>query len=893
MNSEKSNSYILDDFLKKSDTTVQNGFIHYLPAEYQEKEPMKTQNLSRNTVLISIGSLVLMILIIVMVYLRHKDFAKTVVSQTQQQLLSITKTTANRLEEHIAKQSEALRFLATNPQFQKEIHKKIIHKKPADKYCFLKALYKIHKNETDALSIVNADGIMLHRHPFIENRPGMDKTDKPGVAYVIREHKPYVSEVFYNTSGNLAISISEPIFYEDEFVGLVRWMIQMDTIYEYFIAPIDAGREGCKWLIDDRGFMIAHGDFDEVGEHFITHKKEKMPDHDWSSLEKVVTKATLGNGGTGLFICPKRGKRIIAHMPVHVGNQLWSFGLSMNYSEIEGPIIEHENNTLLLSALILLLFGAGIFAFFRAQQRKTELKTETTHLQQIAKSAEALQKSEQQYRTIFDDSRDAIYVTSRDGRFVDVNQSALDLFGYTKEEMLGTDVRKTYANPDDWNLFQQAIEKNGAVGNYEVKFRKKNGMEIDCLKTSTVRYADDGTIIGYQGIIRDVTEQRRLEAQLQQAQKMEAVGTLAGGIAHDFNNVLQAISGYVQLLLMKKEKKDPDIRYLNQIDNAAQRATELTKQLLIFSRKVKNELRPVNLNQEVIQVHGLLQRIIPKMIEIELDLEKDIKIINADPMQLEQIMMNLGINAKDAMPDGGKLVFETKNIILDEGYCKAHTEAVPGEYVLLAISDTGHGMDKEVLEHIFEPFFTTKGIGKGTGLGLAMVYGIVKSHNSHIVCYSEPGRGTVFKIYFPVLEEANVELSVESEKEAEIRGGHETILLVDDEESLLVLGQDMLREHGYTTITVESGERAIEIYKREKDRIDLVILDIGMPGMGGYNCLQELLKINPEIKVIIASGYTDSDKARKVLEHGAAGFISKPYRLADMLDNLRELFDEG
>jgi len=835
---------------------------------------------------------VLMILIIVMVYLRHRDFANTVVLQTHQQLLVIAETTANRLEEHIANQSQALKFLAANPQFQEKIHKRIMEKKTDDEYCFLKELYKIHKHNTNALTALDADGIMLHRHPFIKDRPGMDHRDKPGVAYVIREHKSYVSEVFYNNLGDLAISISEPVFYQDEFVGLVRWMIQMDTIYKHFIESIDAGRQGCKWLMDDRGSMIAHGDFSNIGKHFITHKKEKFPSHDWSSLRKVITNATLGNKGTGLFICPKRGKRIIAYMPVRVGNQIWSFGLSMNYSEIEGSIIEHENNTLILSALIILLFGAGTAAFFRAQRRKSELKSEAKHLKQISKSAEALRESEQRYRALFDKSRDAIYVTSRDGRFIDINQSALDLFGYTRKEMLELDVRKIYAKPDGRNLFQQEIEKGGAVRDYEIKFCKKDGTEIDCLNTSTVRRTDDGIIIGYQGITRDVTEKKRLEAQLQQAQKMEAVGTLAGGIAHDFNNVLQAISGYVQLLLMKKEKKDPDIRYLNQIDRSAQRAAELTKQLLIFSKKIKSKLRPVDLNQEVIQVHGLLQRIIPKMIAVELDLAEDIKIINADPMQLEQIMMNLGINAKDAMPDGGKLDFETKNIILDEGYCKVHTGAVPGEYVLLAISDTGHGMDKEIVEHIFEPFFTTKEIGKGTGLGLAMVYGIVKSHNGYIVCYSEPDFGTVFKIYFPVLEEANVEQPVESEKVAEIRGGHETILLVDDEESLLALGQDMLREHGYTIITAESGERAIEIYKREKGRIDLVILDIGMPGMGGYKCLQELLKINPEIKVIIASSYTDSYNIKEVLEHGAAGFINKPYRLTDMLDNLRKLLDQ-
>jgi two-component system cell cycle sensor histidine kinase/response regulator CckA len=388
-------------------------------------------------------------------------------------------------------------------------------------------------------------------------------------------------------------------------------------------------------------------------------------------------------------------------------------------------------------------------------------------------------------------------------------------------------------------------------------------------------------------------EKEKVQAQLLHAQKMEAIGTLAGGISHDFNNILQAISGYIELLSLKIRDEDLCSNYLAQVARSAERASELTGQLMIFGRKVKSELKPTDLNQGVTQVHKLLQRTIPKMIDFELDLAEEIKIINADPTQLEQIMMNLGINAKDAMPDGGRLVFETKNVILDEEYCRAHAGAVPGEYVLLTVSDNGHGMSRETLAHIFEPFFTTKEVGRGTGLGLSMVYGIIKSHRGYITCDSEPGRGTVFKIYFPAIQQEETRRTIDLKKEPEIRGGQETILLVDDEEPLLLLGQDILGQSGYATIRAESGEKAVEVFSKKKGLIDLVVLDLGMPGMGGLKCLQSLLAIDPEIKVIVASGYTGSDEVKKALEYGAAKFVCKPYRYGDMLHTIRELLDRG
>jgi CheY-like chemotaxis protein len=280
------------------------------------------------------------------------------------------------------------------------------------------------------------------------------------------------------------------------------------------------------------------------------------------------------------------------------------------------------------------------------------------------------------------------------------------------------------------------------------------------------------------------------------------------------------------------------------------------------------------------------------MIAIELHLEDHLNVIRADPAQLEQVIMNLGVNARDAMPDSGKLVFETENLTLDQEYCKAHLGARPGRYVLLSISDTGQGMDRETLEHIFEPFFTTKGVGSGTGLGLAMVYGIIKGHGGYIMCYSEPGEGTTFKIYLPVMEGDPARNETEPNRNAAVpEGGSETILLVDDEEILRDIGKDILEKFGYTVLLAADGESALELYRENPEDISLVILDIVMPGMGGKECLEEILKVNPQAKVVMASGYSINGRVKEVLDGGARAFIKKPYELKRMLGEVRKVLD--
>ncbi|MCG6916926.1 MAG: PAS domain S-box protein [Deltaproteobacteria bacterium] len=511
------------------------------------------------------------------------------------------------------------------------------------------------------------------------------------------------------------------------------------------------------------------------------------------------------------------------------------------------------------------------------------------------KVMEALRDSEEKYRTVLESNPDPVVVYDIEGKVVYLNPAFSRVFGWTLGERLGRKM-DLFVPEESWPETKMMIDRILAGESFSgIASRRynKEGKIIPVSISGAVLRDMDGNPVGSVINLRDISEQKKLESQLQHAQKMEAVGTLAGGIAHDFNNLLQAIQGYTELLLMRKKEGEPGLRELQEVIRASKRGAELTQQLLTFSRKVESKTKPLDLNQEVSELRQLLERTLPKMIELEFNLAADLRMINADSAQLKQVLMNLAVNAKDAMPEGGKLVIETQNIILDQEFCKRYAEVKPGDYVLLSMADTGHGMEKETLEHIFDPFYTTKEVGKGTGLGLAIVYGIVKNHEGYVMCYSRPERGTSFRIYLPALEAATKhEEVVESlEGKSPAMGGSETILLVDDEEFIRELGVDVLGQAGYTVLTASNGEQALEIYRREGERIALVILDLIMPGMGGSKCLKELIKIGPQPRVLIASGYSPDASTKGALEAGAADFINKPYDTKQLLELVRKILD--
>lgn len=509
------------------------------------------------------------------------------------------------------------------------------------------------------------------------------------------------------------------------------------------------------------------------------------------------------------------------------------------------------------------------------------------------RAEQALQQSEKQLRLLFAESPIGIGIV-QDGKYVYVNPALIKAMGCNEANEIVGRSPLDFIAPEDRDLVRQRgrmrLEGRETAANYQVRGIRNNSERFDVsIWPKRIDYSDRFALLCF---VLDVSEENKLRSQLIQAQKMEAIGTLAGGVAHDFNNILQVVLGYSDLLLTDKTLDKTRQENLRKVYTSAQRGAELVKRLLTFSRKSDAHPRILNLNDEVTQVKKLLERTIPKMISIELRLEDDLPVIKADSGQVEQILLNLAVNAKDAIPEeGGRITIETKTVVLDDQHCEVHVVTKPGPHVILSVSDTGHGMTQETLEHIFEPFFTTKEVGKGTGLGLAMVYGIVQQQGGYISCESKPDYGTTFRMYFPVVS-TELEENVE-ESSSVVVGGSETVLWVDDEEFVCDMGKQFLTPAGYTLLTATRGKEAIEIYSKQPSEISLVILDLIMPEMGGVRCLEELVRINPQVKVIVSSGFVSDETEKNVKTLGAKGFITKPYNIKQLLKTVREILDEN
>jgi len=486
---------------------------------------------------------------------------------------------------------------------------------------------------------------------------------------------------------------------------------------------------------------------------------------------------------------------------------------------------------------------------------------------------------------------EGVIITDPEGTIQYVNPGLERMTGYSRNDLMGQTPRILKSGEQDAAFYRQLWEtiKSGRIWSGRFTNRKKDGRLYHEDATITPVKDASGKIVNFVAVKRDITEHLQLSQQLLQAQKMEAIGTLAGGVAHDFNNILQVALGYSELILVDEKLPERYRTDVGKIHESARRGADLVQRLLTFSRKTEIKPQPIDLNRRVAELRKMLERTLPKMIDIQLILEEDLLTINADTTQVDQVLMNLAVNARDAMPDGGKMIVETANIILDEEYAKTHLDAKPGSYVLLMVTDTGEGMDKDTVEHIFEPFYTTKESGQGTGLGLAMVLGIVQQHGGLIRCYSEPGHGTAFKIYFPAL------VAEEELKETVIktmpRGGSETILLVDDEEMIRDLGSRILTKAGYKVISASNGREALDLYQDRSSEIDLVVLDLIMPEMGGKQFLEALLSLNPSAKVVIASGFSANGSTKDTLAAGAEGFVNKPYDMRQVLGVVREVLD--
>ncbi|MFH1115052.1 MAG: ATP-binding protein, partial [Pseudomonadota bacterium] len=503
-------------------------------------------------------------------------------------------------------------------------------------------------------------------------------------------------------------------------------------------------------------------------------------------------------------------------------------------------------------------------------------------------SEEALKCSEARFRRLYDGAPLMMLSLDRDGTIRSVNAKCLQDLGYSPGELADRNV-SVLLNDGNRETFLHTLNRlwnTGEIRDCPAGCLKKNCVPMEALIDGVTVEDPAWGAVGLL-TVRDVTNELLLEKQLRESQKMEALGTLAGGVAHDFNNLLQIIHGYAELVMMKLKKESPGYQGLRTIRDTARRGSDLVKQILAFSRKVESNFRPLDLNHEVLKSSRLLERTVPKMIGIRLNLEESLHTVSADPVQIEQIVLNLAVNAKDAMPEGGRLTIETGNVSFDQTHCSRSPEMRPGDYVCLAVSDTGHGMERDVLAHIFEPFFTTKRPGDGTGLGLSTVFGLVKIHGGHITCESAPGKGTDIRIYLPAI---GLQVGRRLEATGEMPAfGTETILFVDDEGLVRAWAKEILAGAGYTVVEAANGRDALQVYSERCDEVSLVILDLVMPEMGGKHCLQELRRINPNVKAIVSSGYPMDRGTAEFLQQHAKATIAKPFQAKELFGMVRRV----
>ncbi len=755
----------------------------------------------------------------------------------------------------------------------------------------------------------------------------------PDALSLILQRKHYISPVYIDeTTSEPIVSMAVPVINAFRDVqGILAVEVNLKFMWE-LVDHLRIGETGHAYVVDRQGNLIAFGDTARVlkGEN-VSHLK---------LVGKFIRNPAVVSPSEELSFEGINGFRVVGIIvPLQVPD--WAVISELPWKEAYSPIIRDVAISLLIMLTVVFLSGvlgiyiarrlsiplvglmrtatriaggerelqavvagprevAGLATAFNsmtAQLQKSldDLEQRFTEQQQ---AEEALRESEERLRLALEATNDAIWDWNAQTGQVYFSPRYYTMLGYEPGEFPASyESWRSLLHPDDSPASDRIVQDHVSqhLGGFAIEFRMKakNGEWRWILGRGTVvEWDSEGKAVRVAGSHSDITERKlaeeekaRLESQLVQAQKMESVGRLAGGVAHDFNNMLSIILGYAELLKAKMPSGDPLVQNVMEIEKAGRRARDVTRQLLAFSRKQIIAPRPVNLNDLINDTQKALARLIGEDIDLCFYPAKDLWNIQFDPSQVDQILMNLVINARDAMPDGGKLSIETTNVSFDESYCREHPEYMPGEYVMLLVSDSGSGMDSEVLSHIFEPFFTTKEVGKGTGLGLATVYGIVIQNNGFIKINSNPGQGTTCRIFIPRLSE---EEAIEQTIEEPTEHCFGTVLLVEDDEMVRKMTGEMLKEMGYTVLISKDPYDALRICGNVNTPIDLLLTDVVMPSMKGTELRDRIQSVRPGIKVLFMSGYTSKVILHKNLQDGRLNFVQKPFSMKDLARKIQE-----
>ncbi len=670
-------------------------------------------------------------------------------------------------------------------------------------------------------------------------------------------------------------------------VNDITWIEQ--NIFKLFIKPIKLLQSGDAWIYaPDHVVFDLSEDFPDKykGKSMaqIFHLQKKMGASHFKEMTDAVRQS---KEGVGWYIwLPEKGKEIAAWTPVNVGEYIWSIGLSVPLPEIlaytgAGKQIRTIKLAMSIATIASLFFltAWGGIAWLKEQVAE-ELKQREKDMHQATV----------RYKSIIQTVIDGFWLTDLNGNLLEVNDACCRMSGYNETELLSMNIVDLEGGMNQDEIAAKIDEVNRlGYSRFETKHRRKGGGLYDVEVTAQYLVGENEKIFI---ISRDISERKQmeeLESQLIQAQKMESVGRLAGGVAHDFNNMLSIILGNVELIQDDIDRDNLLFSKVSEIQKAAQRSANLTRQLLAFARRQTIRPKIINLNHTIEGMLKMLNRLIGEDIDLLWRPKEHLWSVKIDTSQIDQILANLCVNARDAIKDIGKVTIETDNICFDEEYCRRHQGFIPGEFVLIAFSDNGCGMDKETSNKLFEPFFTTKSRGKGTGLGLAIIYGIIKQNNGFVNVYSELGQGTTFKLYLPRHNQSEKQESVVVKEKS--RKGVETILVVEDETSILEVTQTMLERLGYTVLTASTPKAAIETGNACNQKIDLLITDVVMPSMNGRELAKKMHHLFPEMKVLYMSGYTANVIAhRGILDEGLY-FINKPFSKNDISLKVRQILD--